>query len=411
MVKIAKKDMTEICHNIANELLSKYLFKTISGKRDDEIYVYIDGVYEKTGKDVIKTEVEHHLGSLCKTYYVNEVINKIARKSYIKRENLRCKNDDLICVKNGVLDIKKLKLYEHSPDYNFTNKILVEYNIKSHCPKFLEFLEDCMYENDIITTQEWFGYCLYRRYPIKKAVICKGLKNTGKTQWMNILREFLGGNNVANKSLQRLTEGKWQIASLYNKYANVSDELSERAINDVNIFKELTGDSVVDGEIKFGDSFSFRNYAKLTFAANKIPYIGVGDDDEAYFERWIIFEFDKKFEDDNPQTKMEIWRDITESKEEMSGILNWVLVGLKRLLEKEKFSDKRKWIEIRDIMKKENPVYGFVKDCCKEKIGVKISKSNLYEKYKDYCWLTNKSALYEIWKFGIELKKHCDYLK
>ena len=314
-------------------------------------------------------------------------------------------------MENGILDIKTSILIPHSEEYRFMSKLPLKYNEKASCPHFMKFINEVMYEDDIDVAQEWFGYCLYRRHSFKKAVICKGLKNTGKTQWMNILGEFLGDDNTANKSLQRLSEGKWQVASLYEKYANVSDELSEKAISDVDTFKELTGDSFIDGEIKFGDSFAFRNYAKLTFAANKMPYISVKDDDEAYFERWIIFEFDSVFGAGKKGTELEIWRKISEDKNEMNGIFNWALIGLKRLLKNGKFSYKRTWDETRDIMKKENPIYGFVKDCCKERVGSKISKAELFKRYKEYCLLTNKSALYEIWKFGKEMKNYCEYIR
>jgi len=406
-----KKNWSEIVQKFADKLITKYNFKTIHGEKKDEMYVYLDGVYEEKGKEIIKIEAEKHMGEFCSTHFVNEVVNKIARKTYIERERLWNCPVNLICVKNGVLDIKNLKLTPHKKDWRFMSKIDVAFDRKKNCPKFLIFLNEVLYEDDIRVAQEWFGYNLYRRYPIKKAMVCKGPKNTGKTQFINILMGFIGEENCANKSLQRLAEGKWQVATLYNKYANISDELSEKAISDVNVFKELTGDSLIDGEIKFGNSFKFRNFAKLTFAANKIPYISVDDSDEAYFDRWIILEFDNRFDDGSSHTKKEIWREIVNDEDEKSGILNWSLVGLKRLLRNGKFSYKKDWKQIRDIMKKENPVYAFVRDCCREKIGEKISKAELFERYGEYCLINNKSPLYEIWKFGKELKKHCEYLR
>jgi Family of unknown function (DUF5906) len=51
-----------------------------------------------------------------------------------------------------------------------------------------------------------------------------------------------------------------------------------------------SGDSI-RAQNKFKDPFSFRNYAKLIFSANKIPE---SDDDSsyAYYRRWLIIEFD-----------------------------------------------------------------------------------------------------------------------
>ena len=48
-------------------------------------------------------------------------------------------------------------------------------------------------------------------------------------------------------------------------------------------------------EYKFGDSFQFLNFAKHTFATNKIP--SVEDvDDAAYYDRWIPIAFDKFYD-------------------------------------------------------------------------------------------------------------------
>ena len=54
-----------------------------------------------------------------------------------------------------------------------------------------------------------------------------------------------------------------------------------------------------DAEKKFGDSFEFVNYAKLNFACNKIPRINGDVDDEAFWDRWMIFDFENKFDKEN----------------------------------------------------------------------------------------------------------------
>ena len=118
----------------------------------------------------------------------------------------------------------------------------------------------------------------------------------------------------------------------------------------------------LESQLKLGTAGSVRtNFAKLAFAANKIPFIDVETDDEAYFERWIVFEFDNKFEPGDKKTKPTIWKTIVEDKNEMSGILNWGLIGLKRLLGRNMFSFNKTSKEIRELMMKENSVIGFLK--------------------------------------------------
>ncbi|MHA1868695.1 MAG: DNA primase family protein [Candidatus Heimdallarchaeaceae archaeon] len=403
-----KKTINDILHEIAESLIRKYIFKTISGKKNDDIYIYINGVYEDWGRDAIRVEVEKRLKAGCKTHYVNEVINKIARKTLIEREKMGCKDVNLICLENGVLDLKNMKLMPHNPDYRFMSKIPVFYKPEAKYGKIEQFMEEVLYGEDVKVMQEWFGYNIYRRYPIKKAVILRGPTDSGKTQILNILKQFIGKDNISGKSLHKIAEGKWQIVKLYNKNSNICDELSSKDVNDVETFKAITGGSPVDAEYKFGDSFQFVNYAKLTFAANKIPFVDVDAEDDAYFNRWIIFDCENTFEKGSPNTKLEIWRELT-TKKELSGILNWAIIGLKRLLKNGKFSYEKTTEEIKLIMLKENSVFSFVNECCDCVMGEWISKKELHKEYMDYCKLNNKGAV-PIKSFGKELKKECMYI-
>jgi len=122
-----------------------------------------------------------------------------------------------------------------------------------------------------------------RRF-IKKAGIFRGIPDTGKTTFMNLLGAFIGIENVSNVSLQLLAEGKWHLTYLYNKHSNICDDLSDKDITDSGTFKQVTGRSNIHAEYKFGDQFGFINFAKLSFACNKIPKINsdVDDDDEIH---------------------------------------------------------------------------------------------------------------------------------
>lgn len=408
---LMKRPASEIYDFIAKYLMKKYIFKTISGKKMNEIYVYIDGVFIEKGKDIIEKEAEDILEEAAKTYIITEIKNKIERLTKIDRNKLGCRDKNLICLKNGVLDLKTKKLLEHSDKYMFINKILIEYIPEAYCKNVFTFLNDILIPEDIECVQEWFGYQLYREYFIKKASIFRGVPDTGKTTFMNLLKNFVGSENCSSISLQLLAQGKWQLVPLYNKNANVCDDLSEKDITDSGTFKQVTGRSSIRAEAKFGDGFDFENYAKLSFSCNKVPAIKSDVDDQAYWNRWMIFDFDNIFDKDNKNTNVNIIHSLI-TNNEMSGLLNWALEGLDRLLEKGYFSYRRDWEENRRIMLGEaSSVAKFCIECLINENGYWTSNSDLFYNYEEFCKLNNISIIETPRKFSLDIRNYCNYGK
>lgn len=137
------------------------------------------------------------------------------------------------------------------------------------------------------------------------------------------------------------------------------------------------------GERKHKDAFQFRNHAKLIYSANELPE--TDDKTEAFFRRWVIIEFPRQFLEDDPDTDPNILEKIT-SGEEMSGLLNWSIEGLNRLLEQGHFSKTKsrkdvqhKWIMQTDTLR------GFLDKCCEFMRNCWITKESFMEAYRAFC--------------------------
>ncbi|HUS51664.1 MAG TPA: DUF5906 domain-containing protein, partial [Candidatus Paceibacterota bacterium] len=275
---------------VAKYIIDEYNLKTIYGPREEIIYVYQNGIWIKTGRGLIKNEIEKLLKTFSKNNVVSEILEKIKRKTETTEETFDVVPEFKICLLNCVLDIsdiKNIKCLEHSSQYNFKSKFPIEYNDKSDCPKIKKFIEDTFYPTDVSQVQEWFGFHLIKKYLFKKAVIIHGPKNTGKSVFLNLLTTFLGIENVVDLSLQEISWGKgFDLLVLKNKNANIHDDLSSKDLNDGGGFKMAVGDGFISGEEKFGSHHRFRNSAKMTFACNKIPPVKDIDDD-AYYDRWL----------------------------------------------------------------------------------------------------------------------------
>lgn len=386
---------------VAGHLIDKYHIKTV-GERTRDIYLYKNGIYV-LGTNILRGEIERILKSLISKHHKNEIIEKVKDLTTIDRKDFDV-DKSLINFDNGTLDIKTGELLEHDPKYLFFNKISTAYEKNANCPMIKKFFSEVLDKDDIPIIQEWIGYALYRGYFIKKAIIFVGEGDTGKTTLLNLIAKFIGKDNVSGVSLQRITSDKFAAAHFYNKHINICDDLSFKDVSDNGAFKIATGGGSITGEYKFGDQFQFQNYAKLTFACNKIPDVK-DPNDAAYFGRWIVVHF--RNEVVNPDKFL---IDKMTTSEELSGLLNFALEGLGRLLEKQKFSYDKDPHEIKKEMQRSGSVIAqFAHDCLGEATGKWISKVSIYETFVQYARSRNL-PVGTIENFGKKIRNYADYM-
>ena len=392
---------------ITDHLLFKYDFKTIFGKRDETVYVYNNGIYESKGKEIIKTEVENLITNNSSSNIVKEVYEKIKRSTAIDYEKFQDIPIDLICLDNGILNLRTKELTSFNPEYYFKTKIPIKFIPEIKSNNIINFINDMCYPEDIPVIQEWFGFCLFRRYFIKKAIILFGEKDTGKTILLNVLTKFMGEKNVSGVSLQKIaSKDKFALSSLKDKYINIYDDLSADDLKDAGGFKIATGGGYITAEYKFGDSFQFMTFAKNIFSTNRIPNVKDINDD-AYYERWIPLCFDNQIAKDK-QDKF-LFEKLT-TGEELSGILNWALEGLDRLLSNGKFSYNNNSEEIKLIMQRQNnPLIAFVFEVLEHQDGNRVSKENMYQVYSKWCQEKKVPRLSKE-QLGRNLAKYTNYL-
>ena len=326
------------CINLAKLIIKEcgMHFKTVedmdTGKQ--EIYYYNSGFYHCGGENRIKTEVDYFLDDLTSIHRKSEVADYIKNKNIINRSQLEPPLR-YINLQNGIYDLTKDELLEHDPKYFFINQIPIDYDKNATCPKIISFFHDVLYKEYYPLMQELFGFLLYREYFLHKAFMFYGGGRNGKGTTIRLISKLLGEKNYSSRKLISLMEDRFAKASLFGKMANLGAEVSGKVLNDTSDFKNLTGGEPITGERKFFGSFNFTNYAKLIFNANQIPYSK--DKSTAFFARWIIIVFPETFEMDDKKTNPNIFNEIS-TDEEMSGLLNWALDGLRRLKKTNRFS-------------------------------------------------------------------------
>jgi len=370
-------DKDEGGYKIAKYLVERYSIRTI-GEREREMFMYDRGVYVP-GNNFIRKWLHDLLEVKCKTHTRNEILEKVKDLSMTDRNTFTV-DKNFINLENGVFDLQKYELTPHNPIRLFLNKIPTSYVSEVDCPAIKKFLHEILDNESIKVIQEFVGFGLYRQYFIKKALILVGEPNTGKTTLLRIIHSLFGKDNRAGVSLQKITTDKFSAAELYHRHINTFDDLSFKDINDTGAFKIVTGGGSITAEHKFKSPFQFENYAKLIYACNKIPDVKMMDDD-AYFSRWIIVRFNKQVE----KVDNFLVEKLTTS-EEMTGLLNFALEGLRRLLLQRAFSYPMGPEEIKLEMMRSSPsLASFVSTCLVKDPDSWVSKDDLYFAFKQYA--------------------------
>jgi P4 family phage/plasmid primase-like protien len=370
-------------HEVADLLMTVYHFKTM--RDTEEVLVYHDGVYEFGGEVLVKAETQRIMRQegeceRCTTHFVNEVIGHVRRSTFIDRREFEA-DPWLVAVQNGILNIQTHELLPHSPERTILVRIPVRYDPNADCPRIGQFFQEVVRSEDIVVLEEIFGYCLYKSYPIQKAVLFVGERDNGKSTTLRLLEAFLGKHNCSGVPLHELLTNRFAPAELYGKLANTFADLPSGALRSTGMFKALTGGDLIKGERKFKDPFYFYNYAKLLFSANRAP--PTEDRSGAFFKRWLIVDFPNVFEGEKRDSN--ILEKLT-TPTELSGLLNLALKALKRLLERGDFSRTETVDAIaRRYERLSDQVAAFIADRCETGPDKVVEKSRLYNAFVEYC--------------------------
>ena len=230
------------------------------------------------------------------------------------------------------------------------------YEPDAECPKFREFMDQSLDKKYHDLIAEFVGYILWPQYHIHKAFMFLGPKRTGKGTMMRVIEAVVGQNSCSHVSLQDLLEHRFMRARLFGKKLNSYGDLPATPLKDAGIFKNVTGEDTIDAENKYEQPFSFKNSAKMLSSANRLPKMRVPDD--AFYGRWVIVPFENSC---YGKEDTELTAKLT-TAEELSGILNLGLEGLKRLRKNGwRFTYEDDAAAI--YRKKSNPLLAFLEYC------------------------------------------------
>ena len=348
--------------------------KRINGR----LHIYKDGIYIDAQR-LIESAMIDKIPTLSKAKR-NEVLSYL---DVMIDKDTSISGAEYIAFKNGVYNIKTDELIPFSPEIVVTNKINHNYNPEAVCEIVDQTLKKLAVGDDEIIQllKEAVGYTFFRRNELRKAFMLTGEKKNGKSTFLAMLKTLLGENNTSALDLKELGD-RFSSASMFNKLANIGDDISDEFITNPAIFKKIVSGDRIRGELKGEKEFFFEPYCKLFFSANDIPKMK--DKTGAVLDRLIIIPFNARFDVKDPDYDPYIkYKLIQEDALERLILLG--LQGLKDVLKNQRFTlPEKSRRELAEYEIGNNPILQFFADVERADI-VGQTTTGVYNRYCSFC--------------------------
>ena len=207
------------------------------------------------------------------------------------------------------------------------NLLPVNYNPQAEEPaRWISFLHELFYEDEIPMVQEFLGYCLIPTTRAQKMLLVIGNGGEGKSRIGRVMRAVFGDNmNVT--SIQKLACDRFCRADQEGILVVVDDDMRMDALEDTNNLKQIvTVEGKVDLERKGQQSVQGLLYVRVMGFGNG-TLSALYDRSDGFYRRQLVVLT-------KPKDKNRIDDAMLGEKlaAEVEGIVLWMLEGLHRLI-------------------------------------------------------------------------------
>ena len=306
---------------------------------------------------------------------------------------------DRIHAANGTYFLDGRFLYQRS---FCRNRLPVAYHPDASQPvTWLHFLSQLLEPEDILTLQEFMGYCFLPTTKGQKMLFLVGKGGEGKSRIGVVLNALLG-SNMNTGSIAKVEASPFARADLEHRMVLLDDDMKLEALPQTNNIKAIvTAELPMDLEKKGKQSYQGDLYVRfLAFGNGTLS--ALYDRSIGFFRRQIILT--TKDRDPNRIDDPYLAEKLVAKKE---GIFLWCLEGLHRLIGNSfQFTiSAQTQANIEDAIHEGNSIVEFMdsEGYIQLKADSEASSSNLYAVYKIWC---NENAA-----TPLSLRSFISYLK
>ena len=299
---------------------------------------------------------------------------------------------ELFNCQNGTYDLETEEFYPHNPNDLLSKCSNVVYDPSARSELFESFVSQVM-EGDqekIGYLQKIFGYALTAETSLETCWILYGASTrNGKSTLVETLAHMMGNGDgyaentppetLAQKKNKDSRQASGDIARLAGcRFLNAS-EPPKRMLFDGALLKTLLGRDSITARHLYQREFEFIPHFKLFINTNYLPQI----QDETLFTsgRIVVVPFEKHFSEEEQDKKL---KDKLRKPENVSGIFNWCLEGLRRFRKEGAALPESVKAAIEDYRKDSDKLGLFMEECL-EKTGKNSKGGEVYGRYSSWC--------------------------
>jgi putative DNA primase/helicase len=349
-----------------------------------ELYKYFDAAeYEDANGDLrpfnpTRHKVADRLDALAKLTHLARAVQTPAwldpTAAVVASEYVSCRN--------GLLHVPHRRMQPHTPLMYLHHAVPFDYLPRAPKPKrWLSFLAE-LWPDDaeaILALQQMFGYILSGETRQQKMFMIVGPRRSGKGTIARVLKALLGQHHVAGSTLSSLATN-FGLQPLINKALTVVSDARITEGHSVVIERllSITGEDLLTVDRKYRDPWTGTLPTRILILSNELPRLV--DSSGALAGRFIILLTRTSF------YGRENIRLTDELFEELPGILNWTLDGIKaltasgRLLQPKSSAD-----AIREMEDLTSPVGAFIRDWCTVGAENAVRCEVLYHGWRAWC--------------------------
>jgi phage/plasmid-associated DNA primase len=313
----------------------------------------------------IEERMEAEVGKYSGKQEVKKIVHSIGARNRVAEDSLNGGDVEgtLIPVANGVIrledvdynpdtmtiDHESVELEEMQKEHRFTYRIQTRWDPGNAdfegYDAWVDEITQAGRPGDVRVLHEFVGHALHERFPADGFLVLLGDGGSGKSQWLEAVRETVGEDNACPVSIHEIENERFAGVHVVDSRVNISTELDGVDLDSISKLKTFSAGESTKVAKKGVDPYFSKNDAAMMFASDDPPAI-TADNNRALSRRVYPIEFPMSYvPDPDPGNPYELKargklavQDMLRADDRLQALLVRGVEGLKRLIEEEGFT-------------------------------------------------------------------------